>query len=123
MVRAVNSQQRSDSDRERETSSRNRTIDLERHKAKHRWQKRAVLQRGDASKGQQAFALLPPQDMQVGGQTFHNVPFVTPVGSAQNIPDREEDGLLPTMLFQRVYISFADHYVIVDPRWDGRPRR
>lgn len=83
--------------------------------------KRAVLQGGNASKVQQAFALLPPQDMRMGSQTFRNVLFVTPVSSAQNIPDREEDGLLPTMLFQRVYISFADHYVIVDPRWDGRP--
>jgi Aspartyl protease len=85
--------------------------------------KRAALQGGDASNAQQAFALLPPQDMRIGGHTFRNVPFVTPVSSARNVPDREEDGLLPTMLFQRVYISFTNHYVIVDPRWDRRPRR
>jgi hypothetical protein len=36
--------------------------------------------------------------------------------SAQNVPDREEDGLLATVLFQRIFISHADHFVIFDPR-------
>jgi hypothetical protein len=44
------------------------------------------------------------------------VGFVTPVHAEANIPDREQDGLLATVLFQRVYISHADHYVIFDPR-------
>ncbi|HZW79999.1 MAG TPA: hypothetical protein VFF50_05990, partial [Candidatus Deferrimicrobiaceae bacterium] len=69
-----------------------------------------------ASKAQQAFALLPPQDMQIGVRTIGKVPFVTPVTTAQNIPNREEDGLLPTILFQRIYISYSDHYVVLDPK-------
>ena len=31
------------------------------------------------------------------------------------MPARDEDGLLPTVLFQRVFICHADHYVIFDP--------
>jgi hypothetical protein len=78
--------------------------------------KRATLQGGNASKAQQAFALLPPQDMRIGSRTFRDIQFVTPLRSALNIPVREEDGLLPTVLFQRVYISNADRYAVLDPR-------
>jgi hypothetical protein len=76
--------------------------------------KRAKLQGDNVSKAQQAFAVLPPQDMRIGTRTFSQIPFVTPVSSAQNAPNREEDGLLPTVLFQRVYISFSDHYVVLE---------
>jgi hypothetical protein len=31
------------------------------------------------------------------------------------VPKLEIDGLLPTVLFQRVYISFPDHYVMLVP--------
>jgi hypothetical protein len=64
----------------------------------------------------QQFAVLPPQDMRVGVGVIRNVPFVTPVRAAADVPDREEDGILATVLFQRVFISHADHYVIFDPR-------
>jgi hypothetical protein len=78
--------------------------------------KRATLRGDKASKAQQAFALLPPQDMRIGARTMRAVPFVTPVSAAQNVPNREEDGLLPTVLFQRVYICYEDHYVVFDPK-------
>ncbi len=29
---------------------------------------------------------------------------------------RDEDGVLPTVLFQRVFICVADHYAVFDPR-------
>jgi hypothetical protein len=54
--------------------------------------------------------------MRVGVGVIRNVPFVTPVRAAADVPDREEDGILATVLFQRVFISHADHYVIFDPR-------
>jgi hypothetical protein len=76
----------------------------------------ATLRRDKASKAQQAFALLPPQDMRIGARTMREVPFVTPVSTAQNVPNREEDGLLPTVLFERVYICYEDHYVVFDPK-------
>jgi Aspartyl protease len=77
---------------------------------------RATLQGANASPAQRAFAVLPLQDMRIGSRTWGAVPFVTPVRVESNVPERDEDGLLPTVLFQRVYISYAEHYVIFDPR-------
>jgi hypothetical protein len=77
---------------------------------------RATLRGGDASKAQRAFAVLPPQEMRIGNRTLRGISFVTPVSVGKNVPRRDEDGLLPTVLFQRVYISYADHYAVFDPR-------
>jgi hypothetical protein len=54
--------------------------------------------------------------MRIGSRTLGKIPFVTPVSTAQNVPHREEDGVLPTVLFQSVYISFGDHFVIFNPK-------
>jgi hypothetical protein len=61
------------------------------------------------------FAVLPPQDVQVGRHVLHQVPFVAPMKADKDLPKVTFDGLLPTLLFQRAYISFADHYVVLDP--------
>jgi hypothetical protein len=68
------------------------------------------------SQAQQAFADLPPQDMRIGSRTLSRVSFATPVSLGRDVPSRQEDGLLPTLLFQRVFISASDHYVIFDFR-------
>jgi hypothetical protein len=34
----------------------------------------------------------------------------------QGLPAPEEDGVLPTVLFQSVFISHANRYVTFDPR-------
>jgi hypothetical protein len=68
-----------------------------------------------ASKAQRAFADLPPQDLRIGSRTLGHVSFATPV-SPGDVPSRQEDGLLPTVLFQHVFISRSDHYVVFDPR-------
>jgi hypothetical protein len=68
------------------------------------------------SKAQQAFAVVPLQDMRIGTRTLSHISFGTPVSVGQNVPTLDEDGVLPTVLFQRVYINFADHYVVFDPR-------
>jgi hypothetical protein len=78
--------------------------------------KRAKTRGAEADEAHRAFAILPPQDMRIGTRTIRKVPFVTPVSAGQDVPVREENGLLATVLFQRVYISHADHYVIFDPR-------
>jgi hypothetical protein len=54
--------------------------------------------------------------MRIGSRTLSQIPFVTPVSAAQNVPDREEDGVLPTVLFGRVYVNFADRYVVLEPK-------
>ena len=63
---------------------------------------------------ERVFAVLPPQDMQIGTLTFHQISFVTPV-TRKDIPRLEVDGLLPTALFRRVYISYADRFVVLEP--------
>jgi hypothetical protein len=78
--------------------------------------KRAKLQGPEVSDARRAFAVLPPQDMRIGSRVIRKVPFVTPASGSQNVPDREEDGILATVLFQRVYVSHSDCFVIFDPR-------
>ncbi len=78
--------------------------------------KRARLQGPEVSDARRAFAVLPPQDMRLGSRIVRKVPFVTPAKGSQSVPDREEDGILATVLFQRVFVSHSDHFVIFDPR-------
>jgi hypothetical protein len=78
--------------------------------------KRAKLQGPEVSDARRAFAVLPPQDMKLGSRIIRKVPFVTPGSGAQNVPDREEEGILATVLFQRVYVSHSGRFVIFDPR-------
>jgi hypothetical protein len=78
--------------------------------------KQAAMQGGNVSKAQRAFAVLPPQDMRIGARTLSHVYFVTPVSVEQNVPAMTTDGLLPTVLFQRVFISSRGHYVIFEPK-------
>jgi hypothetical protein len=87
-----------------------------REETKLRPLERAFLQGDNVSKAQQAFAVLPPQDMRIGSRTLSGVPFVTPLRPLKDLRGRQEDGLLPTLLFQRVFISASDHYVVLDPR-------
>jgi Aspartyl protease len=78
--------------------------------------KQATLQGDNVSKAQRAFAVLPPQDMRIGTRTLSHVSFVIPVSVERNVPTMEADGLLPTVLFQRVFICGSDHYVVFDPK-------
>jgi hypothetical protein len=54
--------------------------------------------------------------MRTGAKIIRKVPFVTPVSAAPNVPDRDEDGILATVLFERVYIDHIDRYVMLNPR-------
>ncbi len=82
--------------------------------AERRILKQATRRSGNASNAQQAFADLPPQDMRIGARTVSQVHFVTPVNVGPNIPTRDEAGLLPTVLFKRVYINHADHFAVIE---------
>jgi len=61
-----------------------------------------------------AFAVLASQDVQVGPHSLRQIQFVMPMNTGKNSPKSDVDGLLPTMLFQRVYVSYADHYVVLE---------
>jgi hypothetical protein len=78
--------------------------------------KRAKLQGSEVVGARRAFAVLPPQDMRLGSRVVRKVPFVTPANAAPNAPDREEDGVLATVLFQCVYVSHSARFVIFDPK-------
>jgi hypothetical protein len=62
-----------------------------------------------------AYAVLPPQDIQVGLHFLHQISFVAPTAAGKDIPSTEVDGVLPTVLFQRVFISSADHLAVLEP--------
>ena len=65
----------------------------------------------------QAFAVLPPQDMRVGNHFFRQVSFVTPLAAGRDIPVKPDvDGVLPTSLFRSVFISYADHFAVLEPQ-------
>jgi hypothetical protein len=78
--------------------------------------KQAKLQRPKLNDARSAFAVLPLEDMRLGGLIVRKVPFLTPASESQDVPDREEDGILATVLFQRVFVSHSGRFVIFDPR-------
>jgi hypothetical protein len=65
---------------------------------------------------ERVFSVLPPQNMEIGSLTFHRVSFVTPTATRKDVPKVEVDGLLPTVLFRRLYISYVDRFVVLEPR-------
>jgi Aspartyl protease len=61
------------------------------------------------------FSILPPQSMQIGSFNIQQVSFAAPADSGENALTSKEDGLLTTGLFRRVFISYADRFVVLDP--------
>jgi Aspartyl protease len=61
------------------------------------------------------FSILPPQSMQIGSLNIPEVSFATPADSRENALTSKEDGLLATVLFRRVFISYADRFVGLEP--------
>lgn len=77
--------------------------------------KNAVLTRVDGNGVEQRFAVLMAPDIQVGTHSFHRIPFVTPIDIGRDVPKLQEDGLLPTVLFQWIYISHSQAYAVIEP--------
>jgi hypothetical protein len=75
----------------------------------------APLRNRSADGVERAFTVLPPQDMQIGILAFRQISFVTLADTGKHVPKVEVDGLLPTVLFRRVYISYADRFVVLEP--------
>jgi predicted aspartyl protease len=76
--------------------------------------KASILKRV-ANGEEQLFAVLPPEDIQIGARSVRQVSFVMPMNSSGAGPTPREDGLLPTMAFQRVFITCSGGYVILEP--------
>jgi hypothetical protein len=64
---------------------------------------------------EQSFAVLPPQDIQIGTHAVRQLQFVIPMDSIGTGPTPREDGVLPTMAFQQVFISCSGGYVVMKP--------
>jgi hypothetical protein len=63
------------------------------------------------------FSILSPQSMQIGSLNLPQVSFAVSAESGDNVLTSEEDGLLSTALFRRIFISYADRFVVLEPRW------
>lgn len=61
------------------------------------------------------FAVLAPQDVKIGTHVFYRIPFVTPINPSKEVPKVDFDRLLPTVLFQRAFISYRDYYAVLNP--------
>jgi hypothetical protein len=61
------------------------------------------------------FSVLTPQRIQIGSLNIPQVSFAAPAESGENALTSKEDGLLTTVLFRRVFISYADRFVVLDP--------
>jgi hypothetical protein len=61
------------------------------------------------------FNPMAPQEVHIGNKVLSDVTFAAPVASRKNARFAGEDGLLPTSLFKRVFISYRDEFVVLDP--------
>ncbi len=61
------------------------------------------------------YAYTPERNVRVGTQKEMRIAFATPAGNGRLYSKTGEDGVLPTTLFKRVFISAANHFVIFDP--------
>jgi hypothetical protein len=61
------------------------------------------------------YAYTPERSVRFGRQKEMQIAFATPAINGRLYSKAGEDGILPTTLFHRVFISFASHFVIFDP--------
>ncbi len=81
------------------------------------WPRRDQALRGRvADQAAQYIPLWPPQDMRIGTFLLREIAFLSPVTTGSLIALRGEDGVLPTSLFQRIFISHTGRFVILEPR-------
>ena len=65
---------------------------------------------------EQDFAILPPKDVSVGRETIRQITFVQTTNSIGTVHQAREDGVLPTKIFRRVFVSYSNHFAILEPR-------
>jgi hypothetical protein len=69
-----------------------------------------------ADGNQHVFSALPPQEVKIGSLELRGVTFLTLAYARKDSRTTEFDGLLTTDLFRRVFISHANHFVVLEPR-------
>ena len=68
------------------------------------------------SGSQMSLTVLPSEEVRIGSRVLREIAFLVPAGTGRRVIGAGEDGLLPTAIFKRVFISYSDHFVIFDPR-------
>jgi hypothetical protein len=58
-----------------------------------------------------ALTVLPSEEVRIGSRVLHEVSFLVPGSTGRRVIGAGEEGLLPTVLFKRVFISYTDHFV------------
>jgi Aspartyl protease len=64
--------------------------------------------------GKQGFQILPLMDLRISPRVIAKVSFAVPLNSLGRGPTTREDGVLPTMVFGKVFISAKGQYATVD---------
>jgi hypothetical protein len=72
---------------------------------------------GDADEVKQAFSVLPPQKLDIGSIGLERLSFIAPARSGGEVLTDKVDGMLPTTLFDRLFISYVDRFVVLQPRY------
>jgi len=82
------------------------------------WQQRSHAHRSAVAgnSGAPAFAVMTSQAVKIGPHDTRRIAFLSPISARQEAVRTGEDGLLPTVLFNRVFISCADHFVMFEPQ-------
>lgn len=67
---------------------------------------------------EQNFAVLPAQELHIGASVLKEVSFAIPMNFVgDGGPAPREDGILPTLAYERVFINFSGGYVVLQD-WD-----
>jgi hypothetical protein len=77
---------------------------------------KAQILRRNVNGVEQDFAVLAPQDVAVGRETLRQVTFVQNINSVGAVQQAREDGILPTVMFRRVFVSYSNQFAILEPR-------
>jgi len=65
---------------------------------------------------EQQFALLPSVPVAADGHTLGQIVFVQPINAVGITQQPREGGVLPTAIFPRIFVSYQNQFVILDPR-------
>jgi hypothetical protein len=75
----------------------------------------SALRGAGAVGGNRNFTTLPAQDMRIGSFNFAWITFVALRESRSDVRPSAADGLLTTGIFRRVFISYSQHFAVVEP--------
>jgi hypothetical protein len=82
------------------------------------WQQRNHARRSAVAGtgGSPMFAVMTSRAVRIGPHLERQIAFLSPIDARHILARTGEDGLLPTVLFNRIFISCADHFVMFEPR-------